>query len=363
MLNFFLTKNHPIEEAIKKYSKFDFIKRRFQFELKKILDYYHNRERTVDGTNIFYRIIHNLSTDIYTDSGSFFKYVDRNSEYLAKTFKLVSNSNKGSVYENIFYKSNSYAVINYVESYYDLSYIEKEWENISPLRITYSNVTDLDFYLFDKSKYSYNNTIMVCEIDVTMMLMCYFFWCKRRLREDNSTNPGAYIQRYLYPNAMKTHIDIILFNRFLYQYYNYEMPKYVIDHPFRLIDFSYYVDDIMKMIIRDLFKGSYRVEQMLKMVPAINNDNMLETLYINRPIYNRQSEWAIWIARLRYITFIIDILGERGVNKNRDLLYRLPSRIKELENRSTHFEMMLPNEMLTFYKYEIEKLKQKVGRR
>ena len=204
---------------------------------------------------------------------------------------------------------------------------------------------------------------MVTELDVNLMMLMYYKWCKIRLQQDRSTNPGAFIYKIIYPNMMKTHIDIAIWNRFMWKFYKYDMPNFELDHPFHVINFTRHIDDILGLVIKDLDKGNYYLEQLIETVPTVVNNNMLNALYINRPIYNRQSEWAIWIARLKYINFLIDILGERGVHRNRDLLYNLPSRIKALENRSTEFESKLPNIMLTDYKGEIESIKQKIGRR
>lgn len=363
MFNFFLTKNHPFEYAIKKYSRFDFIKRQYLHEINKLLDYYHNRDRSVPGGNLFYKLIHGIDVNIYDNVGDYFRYVDRNSEYVAKTMKLTMNSAQGEVFENLFYRDNSYAIVNYVTSDYDLYDIEKNWIKYSPLTVTYSNITDLDFYLFDRTKRPSSTVVMVTELDVNLMMLMYYHWCKQRLAQDRSTNPGAFVYKVLYPNMMVSHIDIAIFNRLMYKFYKYTMPEFELDHPFHIINFTRYIDDILNNILKDLDKSAYHLEQLINSVPTITHKDMLEALYINRKYPTRQSEWAIWIARLKYMNFLIDILGERGVARNRDLLYHLPSKIKALENRSTHFEMILPNVMLTDFKFEIEKIKQKIGRR
>lgn len=363
MLNFFLTKNHPIQYAIKKYSRFDYIKRRYEYELNKILNYYHNRDRAVEGRNIFSRMIHLLSPNIDTDIGDFFSYADREGPYIAKQFHLVSNMNKGRVYENLFYHRNNYVIINHVNSGYNLFNIKENWINLCPLRITYSNITDLDFYLLDNTKALNYKTVMVCELDIILMLLQYYFWCKERLHEDFSTNSNVFVYKVLLPNAMKTGIDICIFNRFMNLFYNYDMNNFELKHPFHVIDFRNYVDEILKLIIKDIDKGNYAIEQVLHMLPTIVNENMIDALYINNPWFNRQSEWTIWVARIKYIDFLIDLIGKRGVSRNKHLLNRLPSRIRELENRSTHYEHMLPNELLTDMNYHIENIKEKIGRR
>ena len=92
---------------------------------------------------------------------------------------------------------------------------------------------------------------------------------------------------------------------------------------------------------------------------------MLQGLKLRRPYYNKQSEWAIWVARLRDMAFLIDILGVRGRQRNLQELKRFPVEIKMVEQGSTNlFDRlaMHPN-LLEKTKGYIEEIKNVVGRR
>ena len=363
MFSFFLRKNHNIATPLKKYSKFDWIRRRYEFEINKITDYYTHRTRAVNNTNLFSRMIFLLQPNLDLDIATYFRYVDQNSEYLARQFKMVSNISKGSVYKNLFYKDNSYAIVNYVENDINIFTIGDSWRELVPLRMIYTNSTSVDFYQMDKTRIPEHQNLTVCELDVNMMLLQYRYWAKERLRDDFSTNPNVYVYQMLYPRFVNSGIDIALFNRLMALYYNYSIEENDIRHPFHVLDYTNGIDSIYKEVLSHMDKGNMMLEQMLRMIPTLYYDNMLDALYINRPIYTRQSEWSIWVSRLKYFNFLIDLMGPRGISRNRMYLYNLPTLIRQLENRSTDLTMVLSNDLLSMVYTEIEKIKTKIGRR
>lgn len=363
MLTFFLTKTHPINTATKKYSKFDWIKRRYLFDINKVVEYYQNRPRVVENRNIFSRLIYLLSPNIDLDLIDYFKYVDRSGEYLARTFGLVSNISKGKVFKNLFYLDNEYVVVNYSNNYINLLNVPHTWRLLRPLRMIYSTSTDFDYYQFDKSKSRREITTTCVELDINMMLLQYKYWARERLRLGYSTNPNVYVCEMLYPNFMLTSIDIILFNRFIKLFYNEPIEEFTLKHPFHLLDYTKGIDNIYSTIISDYDRANVPIVQLLRTIPTIVNNDMIDTLYINRPVYNRQSEWALWVARIRYINFIIDILGERGRNRNKQELNTLPALIRMLENRSTDIYSQLPDDLHSEFNMYLEQIKNKIGRR
>lgn len=363
MLDFFLVKNHPIRYGIKEWSKFDYIKRRYEYEITKIVNYYNNRERATNNSFILSRLVDILAPNIERDPVTFFKYVDYDAPYIARQFKFVSNISTGQVHENIFYKNNSYVIFNHVTSDFNMFDLSNTWLQQTPIRVIYNNSSELDFYTMDKTKSYTGINVMIVEVDINLMLMMYYYWCKDRISKEQSTDANVFVRTIVLISMIKSNTDIILFNRFKDIYYENPLPMNKYDHPFHVLDYSSGIDNIYKDLINFIIKGNYPIEQVLVTIPTIINQNMLQALYINRPIYTRQSEWSIWVSRISYITFLIDLIGERGISRNKHLLYRLPSKIKELERRSTEVLNKLPDEWQNEFLRHIELIKTKIGKR
>ena len=363
MLNFFLTKYHPDQLGIKQYSKFDYIRSRYQFEINKITEYYQHRIRAIYNNNIFSRVITLMSPDINLDLFEYFKYVDQDAPYIARQFNMVNNISQGKMYKNIFYEDNSYAIINHVSNDINLYSIRQNWRQLAPLRCIYTRTYNLDFYQMDKKKIPSSEELTVVEIDIVMMLLQYRFWAVERLLNDNSTNPNVYVYTILYPNFVNTIIDIKLFNRFINVFNNRNMVTADIKHPFHVLDYSNGIDQIYKQVQKDFTHSNPPLQQVLETIPTIYNKDMIHALYINNPYYTKQSEWSLWLSRIDYIVFLLDFLGDRGIARNRMYVNRLPSLIKRLENGSTIIESKIPPHMYKSFTESIEKIKEKIGRR
>lgn len=363
MLDIFLTRYDPIAYPIKQWSKWDYIKRVTLRELNRVTYYYHTKSRFTNNTHILSRLVRMLRTDVNIDLTSYFKSVDISSEYIARQFGFVSNKSKGLVLNNIFYK-NENVIINYVNNDFNIFDIKNNYTNLSPIRVIYSNDYVIDYYQFDNSKTNTFKTLTIIELDVNLMLIMYKFWALDRIKKEDSINPNYFIPQVILPNMVKTYLDIAVFNRLLNLFYKIDMSEQqIISHPFHVIDLHRQIDTVLSDVIDKIENKTITIEQLLLTIPTFINNNMIDTLFINRPFYTRQSEWAIWVARLKYTCFLLDILGDRGIARNTSMLNKLPAKIRMLKNRSTDIITQLPNELYSEVKTYLDKIENRLGRR
>lgn len=366
MLYFFTRQNHDfLTYGASIYPQFDYIKRKTQHELRKVQAYYHGRDRAVNNANIFSRMISICVPRLNLSPIDILKRVEYEAPHYCKQFFFVNNTSPGTVFNNIFY-STSREVICSVTSNINLFTLPKTWKNEQPLRIVYSNNTDLDYYLLDKRKDTDQLSqipITVVEVDIPLMCMMYYYWSLERLQVGFSTNPNVFVYRYLLPNTLKSNMDITIFNRFIKHFYN----TTIIDKPWRLpisvYDTTRLIDTYLIWLKNMMDKKVLRVDEALFNFKAINSENMLDVLYINRPVFTRQSLWSLWFSRIKYIIFLIDLVGKRGAMKNQVLFKRLPIYIKQLESRNTRLYDILPMELAEDFTHDLDELKLRVGKR
>ena len=365
MLNFFLRKFNALEESysIKQYSKFDYIKRRYLNELYKIRDYYYNKDNAVDNRHPLSKIITNVAPDINADVVDYLKIVEINAPFLAKQFGIVSNKSAGSIFKNVFYQYNSSEILLLVNNDIDVFSIENNWRDLKPLRCIYTPNTDLDLHMPNGTKSFDTESLSVFEIDLTMMVLQYKYWALERTRNDKSTNSNVFISTIVLPNTIGSILDLTLFNRYIAISTGVTIPNFDINYPFNVLDLSRGVDSIYKKIAKDTVDSSIYLEQLLESVPTIYNNNMHEALLINKPFYNKQSEWVLWVSRIKYINNLITILGEKGQRKNKTEINSLPANIKALERRQTKIDDKLEPELLMNFYQDINEIKKVVGSR
>ena len=363
MLDLFLTKNHPTSYAIKYWSKWDYIKRVTLRELTRITTYYHGRSKHVNNSHVLSNITKMLRPNIELNISDYFKFVDTSSEYIARRFDFVSNIWKGKVLDNIFYEDER-VILTYVNTNFNIFNVATEWKQLSPIKLIYTNEYNLDYYQYDGTKRNDFTTYNVFEVDVNLMLLMYKYWSLEKIRNDESINPNYFIAQLILPSIFKASMDLILFNKFVNLYYgNIMKTELCASHPFHVIDLNIHINNILRDIIDKVKNNSMPIEQMLLTIPTICNKNTIDTLFINRPIYTRQCEWYIWYSRVKYICFILDILGEKGKRRNANIMNSLPAMIRMLRNRSTDMSTQLPPDMWVETEDYISKIERHLGRR
>jgi hypothetical protein len=365
MLNLFLGKKKGFElnTPIKQYSKFDMIRDKYKYELEKIKEYYRNRDRAVDNQNVFAKLLTILTPNIEIDLIDYLKGVESNAIYFSKQFDFVSNISKGKLLENNFYFYNSKELLLYIENDIDIFTVANKWKEIESVKVVYTENTAIDFEILFGNKELPNEKLTMFEVNVVLMALQYKYWALERKKNDMSTNPNVFVARVILPNLLDNMLDLVIFNRFLELYQYGSIDEFEIDHPFAVSDYSNKLDKVLKDVLKDTVNNSIPIEQFINTIPTIANDCMLDVLKINKPFYTKQSEWALWVGRIKYIALILEMMGERGRARNRDYINYLPSRIRALENRSTEVRDQLSSDMLLDFEYQIEKIKNMLGRR
>jgi len=363
MFNIFFKKQTTLDLPIRKYTEFDYIRNRYKEELVKIKEYYRNKDNAVNNTNLLSRLVYNISPNIELDIIDYYKIVDANAIYTARQFGLVSNISNGKVLENNLYSDNSYEIFNYVSKDIDIIHMVNNWIEYKPVNVTYTENTNIDYRLLNGRLPLDKISLTVIEVDLIMMSLMYKFWAKDRIRNDKSTNTNVFIATIIVPNILDSMLDITIFNRFIDIYRYGSSSTFDIKHPFTILDYTKGIDKVLTKVVKDVDNRNYYIEQLLLSIPTIVSNNMLDALYIDNPIYTRQSEWSILAARIDYIVFILEILGVNGIKKNKDDIYKLRIIIKNLENGSTNLFSKLPDSILPYVKYNIDKIKNIIGSR
>lgn len=368
MFKLFTTERYEYNYPIKKYSKFDYIKRRYLDELDHVLSYYHNKDFAVNNNHILNRLITNLAPSINIDPYDYLNKVSVNARLLSKQFNIVSNINSGEVMDNIFFGKGSREILLYRESLIDLDYIEEHYMDIDSVRVIYTDSTDLDFYLPFNKKVFTLPALNIMSIDITTLLMQYRYWALGRVTRDSSTNPNVFIAQVILPNMIPNMLDFAIWNRYTHLALGQSIPSFKIDHPFTVLDYSTGIDKVLSSIVKDTKDVNQPLVQTLLSVPTIYNKDMLSTLHIGHKFYTKQSEWALWLARTSIIADLLNLLNSKGIRRNTDLLNTLPVLVKQMKRSATGTMPRKLNHMddvmlLADFEMSLDIIKKKIGRR
>lgn len=362
MLNVFLDNRFYFRYPKKEYTRFDYIQRMYKREYNRVHNYYRERGSRVPTQNLLSRLVFMVAPDIDNNIVEYFRLTDSRAKYIAKLFGISSTVNVGKIMENIFYLE-SQELLLYTEHDYDLFNMQSNWWSYSPIRVIYTDDTDLDFRMLNGTIDKQSDIVSVYEVDVILMCLMYKYWAIERRLKDKSIHPSYFIYNIILPNMMKQHFDLCIFNRFMNLYYDRAMLDDRYKHPFMVSDYTSGVDNVLKNIIKDTANQTMAIEAIINRIPTVFSVNMLEVLYIDAPYYNRQNEWVLWMARLQYIIFFLDLLGEKGKNRNRQYYNDLAIQIRYIENGATNIYNRVKGANAEKIREYIQKIKQVCGRR
>jgi len=363
MFNYFTNNNDAdIQYPIKKYFKWNLVKKMYRGELEKTKDYYRNREYNFGNSNPLVRLVKTLSRSPDLTALEFLSYIDIDTEYIVKQFDFVSNLSSGKVLDNVLFSGDSREIFLYVDNAVDPMTFKSDWRTYESIKVVKTDITNINYpVLFRYDKISPGITVF--EIDVKALMLQYYYWVKERLLADRDTAANVFIPTVVVPNISNSLVDRVIWNRFKLLATGEPIDNYGPKHPISLIDYQTGIDEILLDIADDNLDQSIYMSQLLKTIPAIIENDQYDAMQISKSYYNKQSQWALWVSRLEDIIDLHKMLGVAGYRKNRDLFIKLPYEVKQLNRRSTEYEDKLDLYNLELMKENIEYINKNIGKR
>jgi hypothetical protein len=364
MIDLFINDPKPLNYSIKKPPKLDFLKRRYKEELKRVVEYYRTRESAVDNSHILNRIITTMDLPINIPDTLYHKLALAKAKYVTRSMGVADSSSKPELLKGkILSKNSNELLYTSMDDTMDLSSLDNIWENLEPVKVVYTDNTDLNFKIPDNKKEDFLNTYSVMHIEPVVLMLQYKKWANRRLINDQSTNPNVFIYQYVLPNMVGRIFDLSLVNRFFKLCENEDIDEFKNTHPFLVIDYSKGIDSELGTIKKYVYNQSKQIEEVLLHIPTFFHRNTMELLQVPFIILDRQTKPIYWVARVKYIVSIYNVLGKKGIKENRHDINRLPSLIKELDRSSLLDEMRNENFLLDLDIMSLLTINEKVGKR
>lgn len=341
MLNLFIKNDKTTSYSIRHNNKFKYCKERIKDNIDTVIEYYSMKERTVPNNHLLVKLIKNMNIDLNLSDIEYFKNINAIALRVSSNLGIVSDIGPGVVYSNLFYGKDTKEILVYKDTDIDIFDIRNNWKTYSSIKSTYHTLDNLDLTLPCYTEYDNGEDIFTYEIDVVGLLLQYKQWYKERLQFDRDINPARFVAQIVSPNIVKSVLDISLFNRFTNIYNGISTSELDDNHPFLLIDVNDKVDDIFKDIVEEVKDRNISYIELLKNIPAVSEDDMYEVLRLDVKFYTAQSKWVTLVSRVSFIKEIIEISGNNGLKRNKDLLNSIPSWLKELKRNN------LTNNVLT----------------
>ena len=296
------------------------LKRTYQREVYRVIDYFASRVSSVENSHILNRLIVTGCPSNVVDLQRFVYNIKIRANYLADNFQFTSASNYGKIHDGHFY-GGAKEIILHDSSDFDESEVYENWRDVSAVKVHTHPFTDYKLVPPMGQLYSNRKGVLVTlSINIAKLMVQYkaFMDSRIALPDDERMNLGSmhFIRMHVLPNILKSHVDLVLYNRLKDNFYILNNCESINKLPFPVINYANIADDITVEIINKFKDKSYNYVQFLQSVPAIFSDNILDVLQMPDEAKTKQVWWALFLSRLEDMFLLIHLMGDQGTNTN-----------------------------------------------
>jgi hypothetical protein len=282
-----------------------YVRRMYKGMLEDVKSYYRRNPKFVDGKNVLGNILLHIHMRMDLDDRSFAAMVEDAADPLIKAFGFTSSISRGKSFTSgvTLGEATSEVIVANTESF-DFTDLKQNWRELTPLRYLYHSRTDINLPIMNNS--TPGKGYGIATLNVPMLAVMYRYWLKMHAPKDGPKDTiYRFIGGFVLPNAIDSYLDIAFFNRLARSAQGIGTPSFPVPHPFYLTDMTPRINSICTVVNEASKQRNKDIEQLAWATPAIANDNLFHVAGIPRDPVTRQNEWAIILARLPYVKYLV----------------------------------------------------------
>lgn len=304
--------NQPIvfNPALNKVTGWNETRRTVLEEMNRLAKFYRYTAQWSRNTNVLNQILETLDISPNKDKDYVARMAREDFSTKIGMFGLFSSTITSRIQPfSQFYNQSCLEVLVYDDSYFDGNKARINWQNLEPVKILDHPFDDINLSIPDFTYNSGSNGagLVIISINVAMLVVQYHCWVESLTEEytDVSTAVAQFITRYPLFNAMKSHVDISIRNRFFKLYNNEPVSNFLKIHPVMLRDFSRLLDNSLRNACAQIRDKSLTYDALLQQIPAISYENQLQVLKLPDIAPTRPVKWALDFTRIRTLHNLI----------------------------------------------------------
>lgn len=308
---------------------FDYVISQINGSIQDVERYYHRAGLAVANTHILFRLLHSIPLSLDRELISFYYTAKELGLEAAAAVGMTTSVSYGKTFSpGIFYNKGTEEVIIAHDTDYDYEGVENgtvDWRTLEPLKVLTHPFTDLSLARLNGKYHSTEKGIVVMSLNVVMLVHQYRCWHKeeRQLADGSFKRTHQFISQYPLTNVVYSHANLVLFNRMVKLALGETTAKYIPAHPFYVMDSSQLLDSAIMQLIKSFKSRTRTWDEVVEGIPAFNVDSLREAIPLPDVASTRQIRWALFIARLPLIDFLVRFNGVAENKRNQTYLRRL----------------------------------------
>lgn len=332
MLNLFNEQSPTIRGNIV-LPEFIYVKNGLYANLLKMVSYYRENPRSVDSSHFLVRLLQSITVPL---SMMDLRYVDLVSDLaddLSMSLQMTSPGYYGKAFKDgVFYGRGFTEVLISTSEFFDVEDAAANWEDLEPIRVLAHPKTDLNLDLPNGRSTGSEVGHAVLAINIPLLALQYKKFRERehQLELEHQRTVMQFLCMYPLPNLLYSHLDIAIFNRLHTFFKGGETMVSMRRSPLFIHDHSTRLDIYLNKLLRILERRDLYFDAMLTSIPLVSSVSLRDVVRLPRIPLTRQVLWSLIMARIPYISFLLQLNFNSGSNRNRKDLVLIDREIKRL---------------------------------
>jgi hypothetical protein len=310
-----------------------------QRSVQQVITYHENNPHGLNGSHFLVKLLGSLNVplsmpyDIYND-----KVTDQ-ALNLAMSLKMTSALSKGHVFDpGVFFGPDIREILIATIDSYDTSLLKDQWHTLRPIEVLYHPKTELNLALPDGKHHSVEGGYAVITINIPMLASQYRMWREydRRANPDAPRSVMQFLTMFPLPNMLYSYLDWAIVNRTIHKFFDLDLPKVKNPNPFYLTDYSAEVDKTLTHYLQAVETNGWNFDMMLNALPQLSSRSTVRDL-IQPPAmaFSQQLQWAIVMARLPLISFLVQLNFSTDNQRNQSYLNTIRRWLRQFDLNRT----------------------------
>ena len=352
--------NHlsPISYGVVRYAEWNYIKEGLLRNLDTVKNYYKSRVFTVKSNHFLARIINSINVPHSLNIERFYDNVDSKADAFSMAMKMTSSIYKGSLFTGIFYGSNNTEILISNSESFNPYWVHDNWKDVCAVKPLMHPRSDLDLLLPNGKDTGSETGLSVISINIPMLIVQYRAFVIDQMNKnsgDSLLTVGHFIHMYVLPNMLDAHLDIALFNRINNLSLGAPLGESKRKHPFALPNYNYTVNSVHEQILHDMKSRKMEYEMVLRTIPMVKFETLDKVMLLPDIAQTRQVIWALILARLDALDFMIRTGGVESLTINRATINYFVKFFRMINVDKT-LQSYLPYGLYLDTKYKIEEI-------
>lgn len=310
----FLYPKSRFDQSPLQFQKADWLRTRLHQLYTTYIEYKRTNLGRVASNHLLMDILNSLTVPFEGDLIKYIDQVEQISKRLAGTFRLTTSAVRGDVFLDVFYKNVNQVItcsrgdIQPIDLWYD-------WRAVAPVTVSSHPYTEFELFdplVMNTPQITNPNPLSYAQIniDIPMLAAQYRMF---KASYPNGTKE-QYLSQIVLPPMMRSHIDLVLFNKVCVELGVMVEGKVRTNLPFGQPNLDNAGDALAKEIVAILLNKSLTPSQVISTIPAFMDTS--NALYAAKPpslLISAQSMWAIHSQSVDKANLVLEVCSRRGM--------------------------------------------------